>query len=227
MTRLSRRDRCDTRRAASLLACAVVAAVAAGCLPRVQRDQPVDVTHVYTCPGDFRFSVRQFGEVATVRQSMETLALPRVRSASGVRYAAEGAEFFTRGQVATLTIGSARHTGCTGQLAPTPHDVARLLDVDYRAVGQEPLWSLEIDETRYMRFAIEGSSAMYMPVPAPAGDAARRVYRVVSEAQNLEVVIEATPCRDPSSPDPFPHTVIVTHNGIPYPGCGGPLAAAR
>lgn len=200
------------------------AAIAVGCLPRVQRTTAVDVTHVYTCAGDARFSIREFGDVATIRHSTRTFALPRVRSASGVRYATDTAEFLNRGGSATLTVGGTRLTACTGQLAPTPHDVARLLGVDYRAVGREPVWSLEIDESNYMRFAIEGGAALYMEVPTPTGDAARRVYLVDPESQDFRVVIETKPCRDRSTQTDYPHTVTVTYNGLPYPGCGGPLA---
>ena len=208
------------RGAAVLLA---AGSVGAGCLPRVQRSEPMDVTHVYTCTGDVRFSIREFGDVATIRQSTRTIALPRVRSASGVRYATDTTEFLNRGGTATLRIGGTRHTDCTGQLAPTPHDVARFLGVDYRAVGREPTWSLEIDEGQYMRFAIEGGAAMYMDIPAPTGDTARRVYLVDPETGDFRAVIEAKPCRDMSTGLEYPNTVTVVYNGLPYPGCGGPL----
>jgi hypothetical protein len=210
------------RPAAALLAIAVIVA---GCLPRVQRSEPVDVTHVYTCAGNVRFSIREFGDVATIRHSTRMIALPRVRIASGVRYATDTTEFLNRRGTATLRIGGTRYTDCTGQLAPTPHDVARFLGVDYRAIGREPAWSLEIDEGQYMRFAIEGGAAMYMDVPTPTGDAARRVYLVDPETEDFRVVVEEKPCRDRSTQVDYPNTVTVIYNGLPYPGCGGPLPA--
>ena len=215
-------DRRTIRAATILLASGIIAV---GCMPRVQRSEPVDVTHVYTCSGDVRFSIREFGDVATIRQSTRTLALPRVRIASGVRYATDTTEFLNRGGTATLRIGSTSFSDCTGQLAPTPHDVARFLGVDYRAVGRQPVWSLEIDEGQYMRFAIEGGSAMYMDVPAPSGDTARRVYLVDPETEDFRVVIETKACRDLSTGVEYPNTVTVIYNGLPYPGCGGPLEA--
>ena len=214
------------RRSATLAVyAAALVVVAVGCLPRLRRPEPVDVIYVFTCPGDYRFSVREFNEVATVRLPMQTLAVPRIRVASGARYANDRVEFWNRGETATLKVDGENRTGCTGQLVPTAWDEARLLGVDYRAVGYDPIWSLEIDEGKYLRFIIEGTSAVYFPVPQPTGDANRRVYRAVTES-DLEAVIEEKPCKDPSSQDPFPHTVTVTYGGIPYPGCGRPVGAS-
>ena len=180
---------------------------------------------VYSCPGDFRFSVREYGEVATVRLPMQTIALPRVRSATGRRYAADAGELRTSGTTATLRVGADQHASCTGQNASTPWDVARMLGVDYRAVGREPTWSIEIQDDRYLRFVIEGSSAMHLALPESTGEAARRVYRTAG-SPGLEVIVEEKPCREPTMSDPLPHTVTVTYQGIPYHGCGTSLAPA-
>jgi uncharacterized membrane protein len=181
---------------------------------------------VYTCPGDYRFSVRELGQVATVSLPMRTISLPRARTASGVRYAEEGAELRIQGTTATLAVGEERHVDCAGQRAQSTAEVARLLGVDYRAVGHEPGWSLEIDAGRYLRFMIEGSTPVYMPVPEPTGDATRRVYRGTVESPALEVIVEEKPCRDPTIAQPLPQTVTVHFNGIPYRGCGEPLGGA-
>jgi putative lipoprotein len=157
---------------------------------------------------------------------MQTIAIPRVRIASGARYAGNEAEFRKRGETASLTVGSERHTDCTGQLARTPWDVARMLGVDYRAVGREPAWSIEMENGKYMRFVIEGASALHMPVPEPTGDAARRVYRAPGDSSVLEVIVEDKACREPTVPDPLPHTVTVVYHGIPYRGCGTAIEPA-
>jgi putative lipoprotein len=213
--------------AAARAACVMVGFAATACLPRSRPvvAEPMDLLSVYSCGGDFQFGVRELSGVATIRVPMQTIALPRVRSATGVRYAGPAGELVKRGTTATLVIGAERHADCTGQTAASLEDAARMLGVEYRAVGREPGWSLEIDDGKYIRFLIDGSHAVHLAVPTPTGDASRRVYRASANGQELEAIIETRPCTNPASPTPFPHTVTVTYNGFPHPGCGGPVGA--
>jgi uncharacterized membrane protein len=98
-------------------------------------------------------------------------------------------------------------------------------DHDFRAVGQEPFWHLEIIQGKEMRFALDvGDLKAVTPVPArktdPRTDA--QTYHAVTEANDLLVVIEKKPCTDSMSGKTFPKTVSVTLNGKTYEGCGGP-----
>ena len=224
MVRSDRRRMFGGRRSLAFLLGVFLIGGAAGCLPRIRRQQPVDVTTVFTCGGEYRFSVRELGQVATVRAERQTVAIPRIRSATGARYRQGDMEFWNRGQTATLRLGGAVHSDCAGQVVSTGWDESRLLGVDYRAAGSEPTWSLEIDDGNYMRFMVAGGSPLYSPVPQAAGDPARRVFRTGPDSSGVEVVVEETACRNATSPDPFPHTVTVTVNGFPYRGCGRPLA---
>ena len=228
MARRSRSSRAASRRGA--VARAGIAATAlsiAACLPRSRPvvPDPVDLISVYSCGGDFQFGVRELSGVATIRLPMQTIALPRVRSATGVRYAGAAGELMKRGTTATLVIGTERHADCTGQTATSLDDAARMLGVEYRAVGREPNWSLEIDEGRYMRFLIDGSHAVHRPVLPPTGDASRRVYVGSDGGGALEAILEARPCQQPGTTTPFPLTVTVTYNGLSHRGCGGPVVA--
>ena len=224
MVRSDRRRMRGGRRRWALLLGIVVIAGTVGCLPRLRRQQPVDVTSVFTCGGDYRFSVRELGEVATVRAERQTVAIPRIRSATGTRYRQGEMEFWNRGQTATLKLGGATHADCTGQAVSNAWDEARLLHVDYRAAGNEPTWSLEIDYGNYMRFMVAGGSPLYSAAPEIAGEGARRVFRAGPDSMGVEVLVEERECRNATSPDPFPHTVTVTVNGFPYRGCGRALA---
>lgn len=99
-------------------------------------------------------------------------------------------------------------------------------DVDFRAKGNEPFWSLEITEEESMRFTYAlGEREAHTPVPPPVTDQATGavVYHAVTEANDLRVRIEPAPCTDSMSGFAYETTVTVTLNGDDYSGCGGPL----
>ncbi len=99
-------------------------------------------------------------------------------------------------------------------------------EVDFRAVGQEPGWVLEITEGESIHFTYAyGEREAYAPVPRPEIDPATGtvVYHAVTEAHDLGVTIERTPCVDVMSGAAHETTVTVTLNGETYRGCGGRL----
>jgi hypothetical protein len=98
-------------------------------------------------------------------------------------------------------------------------------DRDFRAVGQEPFWRLEIAKGKEIRFIEVGRADAMTPVPMPKIDpeTGARVYQAITEATELRVVIEPVPCTDVMSGNPFETTVTVTFNGRTYHGCGGAL----
>jgi putative lipoprotein len=119
---------------------------------------------------------------------------------------------------------------CAGGGAPDarpPQDVWRAAaarGVDFRAIGQEPGWLLEIDEGRSLRLLYDyGQRSVTMTAPAAVTVAGRRTYTARDAADRLQVIIEAAPCQDTMSGEPFPDTVRVTVNDLELRGCGRPL----
>ncbi len=98
-------------------------------------------------------------------------------------------------------------------------------DQDFRAAGQEPFWRLEIAKGKEIRFTQVGKVDAVTPVPEPVTnrESGARSYHAVTEANDLRVIIEPTPCTDAMSGKPFETTVTITLNGQTYRGCGGPL----
>lgn len=95
-------------------------------------------------------------------------------------------------------------------------------DQDLRAMGQEPFWRLEITKGIEIRLVQLGKTDVVTPVPRPTTDprTGTRVYRAVTEANDLTVAIEPTPCTDSMSGKLFELTVVVTLNGGSLHGCG-------
>lgn len=100
-------------------------------------------------------------------------------------------------------------------------------DRDFRALGQEPGWQLEIHKGAGMRFTYDyGKSELLTPAARAHVDSSSgtRTYRAVTETNDIEVVIVPVRCADSMSGKQFAATVSVTLNGRAFHGCGEPLA---
>ena len=100
-------------------------------------------------------------------------------------------------------------------------------DRDFRALGQEPGWQLEIRKGAEMRFIYDYGKNMAVTPASRAqvdSNSGTRTYHAVAEANDLRVVIVPVPCTDVMSGRPYPVTVSVTLNGRTFRGCGEELA---
>lgn len=92
-------------------------------------------------------------------------------------------------------------------------------EADYRAIGTEPFWDLEIG--RDLVFTDRGNNiSVSQRAPAPIQGTAGPIYRT----PRLNVNITRTPCSDGMSDRTYPDTVQVTVDGRQYRGCGAPTA---
>ena len=99
-------------------------------------------------------------------------------------------------------------------------------DSDFRAVGQEPGWLLEIRHPREMRLITDyGADTAVTPVPPAVTDSATgaRTYHATTGAHDIRVEIQPTACNDVMSGESYETTVTVTLDGRAHHGCGGPL----
>jgi uncharacterized membrane protein/ketosteroid isomerase-like protein len=80
--------------------------------------------------------------------------------------------------------------------AKDPWQNARERGVDFRAVGQEPGWYLEMNNEKSMRLVWD------------------------YQDHDLNIVIDSRPCQDGMSGAPYPNTVVATIDGRELRGCG-------
>jgi putative lipoprotein len=107
---------------------------------------------------------------------------------------------------------------------PDPWRDARERGIEFRAIGQEPGWLLEIDEGVSMRLLYDyGERTAIVNAPTLTVEDGRRAYAGLSGTNSVNVVIEDRPCSDIMSGDPFPATVTVTINDRTLNGCGREL----
>ena len=100
-------------------------------------------------------------------------------------------------------------------------------DRDFRAVGQEPGWQLELRMGAEMRLTYDYGKSMAVTPAARAlvdSTTGTRTFHAVTEANDLRIVIVPAPCTDAMSGRPYPATVSVTLNGRSFRGCGEDLA---
>ena len=100
-------------------------------------------------------------------------------------------------------------------------------DRDFRAIGQEPGWQLEIRMGSEMRLTYDYGKGSAVTPAARAeldGRTGTRTFHAKAEANDLRVEIVPVGCEDSMSGKPFPATVTVTLNGRGFRGCGESLA---
>ena len=213
---------------------AALVALAAGCASGSReasspQSPPAGGTFVYTCLGDFRFSTRPAGDGISLALHTRTLALSRTVSATDERYAGEGHVFWSKGDTASLETPAGMQLDCRRRFAATPWEEARLLGSDFRAIGQEPGWALDLAEVRGIRFiTADGAIRAFAPMPTPTwdGSAGSLTYAAKTEAQAITVTLRETPCRDAMSGERMSHAVTVQLGGREFRGCGMVLRTA-
>jgi membrane-bound inhibitor of C-type lysozyme len=112
--------------------------------PLQQRDQSAAKTYVYECSDGYGFVARVEGEKAWLFLPRKTISLPHVPSGSGAKYSEDQITYWSKGDEALLEIGSEKHTKCKNNRAKAIWEDAKLSGVDFRAIGNEPGWNLEI-----------------------------------------------------------------------------------
>lgn len=151
------------------------------------------------------------------------LTLPHVVSGSGARYSDGPTTFWNKGREATLDLNGRTQT-CRERREPWQEAADR--GVDFRAVGQEPGWFLEIDKEQQIRLVYDYAEHEFVtPVPKSVTKGTSIAYDATVESGHLLVVIENAPCTDAMSGEAFPRSVVVTIGTRILRGCGKDLVS--
>lgn len=99
---------------------------------------------------------------------------------------------------------------------------AKLDGVDFRGIGNEPPWVLELREmSRIVLIAEYGQKRVERPLPNAVTDQARKITRW--DAGDLQIEISAEICHDGMSGESFGSRVVIHWQGQVLTGCGRPL----
>jgi putative lipoprotein len=151
-----------------------------------------------------------------------SITLPQAISASGARYTDGVSTFWDKGGQATLELDGASDT-C--RVVKDPWQDAEARGVVFRAIGQEPGWSLEIDKATMLLRYDYGERELQMPTPRAESKGPLTTYEGAAESRRLRVVIEDRACVDTMSGEKFPQTVTVEVDGRTLKGCGRRLGS--
>ncbi len=183
-------------------------------------------TLVYECEDNFGFTARTRGRTVWLFLPDGAVQLPQVSSASGEKYQGAHVTFWSRGEDAMLTLGESYYVGCRNNRAWAIWEHARLNGVDFRAIGNEPGWQLEIQSGADMVFIADyGKTTHRFTTPEPEIDEpnGRTTYATRNTEHQIVVKLEGTACRDSMSGEPFAVSVRVELDDRLYRGCGKAL----
>ena len=96
--------------------------------------------------------------------------------------------------------------------------------VQFRAVGNEPGWVLEVDSMRGLRLVTRyGTDSLLASDPMHSGVSDTLLFAADTEGHAVRVSAIKTPCEDPMSGEQHPYTVRVSVDDNSYEGCGRAL----
>lgn len=141
-------------------------------------------------------------------------------------YAAAGIRVDIGDRSATLTVADAVFPDCAYDHHASVWEHAKLNGVDFRAVGNEPGWVLEVREQVRLELSYDyGAGELSLPIVATDTDPEARTTVFVGrhERRELRVTLTGETCRDTMSDEVFPTRVVVAFADRVLTGCGRPL----
>jgi heat shock protein HslJ len=99
---------------------------------------------------------------------------------------------------------------------------ARTRGIDFRAIGQEPGWVVEVTDGGQISALLDyGATSLMLPTPsAETAEDGTVIYDASTDTDHLTMRIKRKVCIDSMSGDSHPSTVELLVNDKPYQGCG-------
>jgi membrane-bound inhibitor of C-type lysozyme len=155
-----------------------------------------------------------------------TLQLQRVEAASGERYEDDDILAWLKGDEARFIVDTVRITECDLNRQESIWQAAKLDGVDFRAVGNEPGWVLEIRERNKLTFRYDSDPSAIEAIAtdiAKSQDTRQSVFSATSDAGNLRITLSGKVCRDTEDGEPYRTSVLIELDDVNLVGCGRAL----
>lgn len=140
----------------------------------------------------------------------------------GAVYEADGYRLaFTDSGAIYTRPGDAAAIDCRVLPVKNAWDSARLRDVTFRAVGQEPGWLLEVVPDKWMLLlANYGQDRVIVPPVAPVKEGDNLRFHTETDKHVIDVLATPLTCSDGMSDETFDTAVKVFLDGVTFNGCG-------
>ena len=194
--------------------------------PARAKPSPQPSTYVYECTDAYNFVTRIEGETAWLFLPNGTVSLPQIPSGSGAKYSDGDITFWTKGEEAMLEVGEDTRRNCRNNRVKAIWEDAKFRGADFRAVGNEPGWKLEISKGKEIVYVGDYGQTRYRfatPHPVEDRDAERTTYTVEHGGHELVIVLEGRGCQDTMSDESYETTVTIVVDGKELRGCGRAL----
>ena len=180
-------------------------------------------TYAFTCTDGFNFVAR------TTEDGQAWLFLPsgtvNLQAETAGAYLSNNVTLTIEGEQSHLQEPGGTHS-CRNKRRQAIWEHAKLNGADFRAIGNEPGWNLEIrSQSKIILVTNYGSEKYEFDLPEPDIDKASRTtrYNIDQDGQQMKLRISGEPCSDSMSGEQFESAVEVVINGNTMRGCGRAL----
>ena len=147
------------------------------------------------------------------RMNLEQTYLSTLEAANHVERRADG--------TLVLTTGDGKHLAFRRLESASLQD-ARARGVDFRGVGQEPAWVVELKEGEQITAVLDyGATTLHLPAPLAGAAADGAItYDTSTDTDHVLLTVKRKICVDSMSGEPHQATVQLQVNDKSYQGCG-------
>ena len=194
-----------------------------GAISSLPTESPSTQTFVFTCSDTLEFVARTDNKEAWLFLPSRTIQLPHTGTGS---YRDGQTYLQINGQEASLEASGVKHLLCKNDRRQAIWEHAKLNGADYRAIGNEPGWTLEIrNQGSIILITDYGSTQHEFRLPKPEIDKTNRITRYQSKDSDHELIlmISGEACLDSMSGEEFSSKTTVTLDGKTLQGCGRAL----
>jgi putative lipoprotein len=183
--------------------------------------------YVWDCDGGLTLRMRNLFREKAISLELHEGArkLPQLPSASGARYGDASVVFWTKGGTATFERKGSPLVNCRENRARSLAADARVRGVEFRGMGNEPGWVLEVGPGNSLVFLMNyGEERHEFHDASVSGDLATgRSYSATHGADGFRATVRKEPCSDDMAGTQFDYSFVVESGTRTYRGCGDSL----